>query len=345
MSIIRCNSADFLELSKEILEKGGSLRFRVHGESMRPFIKTGDIVEVKRIEISDVLIGDVILYLNVFKKIAIHRVIKKKLINNKIALMVKGDNTLLFEQNIYPEDVLGKVVVIENEKKKIRFDRKQIRIKAYLYAIKTLLIRIIGINYSKIRHKIFGNLLRRLQSYRIYRYLARKIVSGKIIFRIAAAEDALSLANLFRAYHRQFKEDALVGVFKEYLQCFLKNSGYCIVAEKNNKIIAAVVVNEHFLCGSIIYPGWWVENLFVLWYFRRIGLGEYLMKLAFETAQKRGISELKMVIPEKNARSFKLTKKLGCEQISIITLEEYFKKEESEKKIPKRIILAKYLYA
>ncbi len=341
MSIIRYNSADFLELSKEILEKGVSLRFRVHGESMRPFIKTGDIVEVKRIEVSDVLIGDVILYLNVFKKIAIHRVIKKELINNKMALMVKGDNTLLFEQDIYPEDVLGKVVVIENGKKKIRFDQKQIRVKAHFYAIKTLFIRAIGINYSKIRHKIFGNLLRRLQSYRIYRYLARKIVSGKISFRIAAAEDALSLSSLFRVYHQQFKEGELAGVFKECLQ----NSGYCIVAEKKNKIIAAVVVNEHFLCGSIIYAGWWVENLFVLWYVRRIGLGEYLMKLAFETAQKRGISELKMVIPEKNKRSFKLTEKLGCKQISIITLEEYFRKEENEKKIPKRIILAKYLHA
>ena len=42
----KCKRTDFIELSKEVLDKGGCLRFRAGGGSMHPFVRDGDFLVV-----------------------------------------------------------------------------------------------------------------------------------------------------------------------------------------------------------------------------------------------------------------------------------------------------------
>ena len=45
--MISLNRDEFAELALQILDDGNSLKFRAHGESMNPFIRNGDILEVQ----------------------------------------------------------------------------------------------------------------------------------------------------------------------------------------------------------------------------------------------------------------------------------------------------------
>ena len=60
--VLNTDQADFLELSQELLDRGGLLRFQAQGRSMYPFIKNGDIILVEPRNGNSVGIGDIIFY-------------------------------------------------------------------------------------------------------------------------------------------------------------------------------------------------------------------------------------------------------------------------------------------
>jgi hypothetical protein len=120
---MNCPRANFAELSKEILGKGNCLRFQACGGSMHPFIKNGQIIQVRPTKISEINSGDIIFYRNLDDRMIVHRVIKKYRKNGKIVLLTKGDSTSEFDEYVYPENILGKVVAIEKNNKAIRIDK------------------------------------------------------------------------------------------------------------------------------------------------------------------------------------------------------------------------------
>ena len=121
MAAINCEGVDFYMLTKEVLTRGDSLRFRARGNSMRPSIKDGDILSIKPIAATKIQIGDVILFWQE-ERIFVHRVVKRR-IENEGMLIVKGDSHLRPDRPVHPDQVLGKVTSIEREGKKTRFDR------------------------------------------------------------------------------------------------------------------------------------------------------------------------------------------------------------------------------
>lgn len=65
------------------------MRFKVQGQSMYPYLKPLDEVELINVPRDKVKIGDIVVYFDSFSKIMIvHRVVGK----NKVHLIVKGDN-------------------------------------------------------------------------------------------------------------------------------------------------------------------------------------------------------------------------------------------------------------
>ncbi len=82
-----------LELSRDILEKGKSVRFQAKGWSMRPFIRDEDFIVVSPIENSSIKTGDVVFYLTTENKVIVHRVIKKykKDKDNRMIMLIKGN--------------------------------------------------------------------------------------------------------------------------------------------------------------------------------------------------------------------------------------------------------------
>jgi len=123
MSYVSLGGPDFVELAVDILSKGNMLHFRAHGGSMYPFIRDGDIIEVKPIEASAVRLGGVIFYRSAGGRLLAHRVIKVGAQHGQVVLVTKGDSAFGTDPLIHPEQVLGQVVAIKRGERRIRLDR------------------------------------------------------------------------------------------------------------------------------------------------------------------------------------------------------------------------------
>ncbi len=125
-----------LKLSRDILEKGKSIRFQANGWSMRPFIRDGDFIVVSPVENSSIRTGDVVFHLTTENKVMVHRVIKKykKDEDNRIIMFIKGDATFSFPEKVEMQNVLGKVVAVERNGRKKRLDTKLYKIKGLFFA-------------------------------------------------------------------------------------------------------------------------------------------------------------------------------------------------------------------
>jgi len=125
----------FLELSHQILNrKGKHLSFRARGGSMSPFIRNGEIIEIRPIESRKIKSGDIIFYRANPNKLITHRVIKRILENGKIVFITKGDRSPTFDERVYSGDVLGKVVAVEKNGRIIRFDKGLMRLLNIFWA-------------------------------------------------------------------------------------------------------------------------------------------------------------------------------------------------------------------
>lgn len=112
MPEIPLNRADFSALACELLENGRGLRFRAHGDSMRPFIHPGDILQVRPLADEWPRPGQILLYRRAGGQIIAHRFIRSRSNPGK-ALLLRGDTTCFTDEWIEPGQVIGRVVSIE----------------------------------------------------------------------------------------------------------------------------------------------------------------------------------------------------------------------------------------
>jgi len=114
----RIKRIDSLNLSREILNRGGDVRIPVVGSSMWPLIKTGDIIFIEPVDIEQISIGDIIVCRRGRRMVA-HRLMKKYIDNGRTVLVTKGDTFCGFDSPFFSEDVLGKVRAIERRTRRI----------------------------------------------------------------------------------------------------------------------------------------------------------------------------------------------------------------------------------
>ena len=185
---MRCNKIEFIELSKEILDKGCSLRFQANGSSMYPAIRDGDIINIEPVNEKEIKLGDVIFYRTNDIRMAAHRVINKFFQNGKSILVTEGDfNT--GKEEVILRDVLGKVKAIERNG----------RIINLTYGVG----RLMDLSYAKIspfirRPRLLGaRLVRYIQGFRIYRSLVKKMIKANIVYKFESynGEEDCLLAN------------------------------------------------------------------------------------------------------------------------------------------------------
>jgi len=101
---------------------------------MYPLIRDGDTIEAKPAVASNTRVGDVILFSVSSGQVFAHRVIKKQVTANEVVLLVKGDSKPQADHEVYPKQVLGKVVAIERNGRRISLDRGLRRFTGMLYA-------------------------------------------------------------------------------------------------------------------------------------------------------------------------------------------------------------------
>ncbi len=308
---------DFLELNGEILGGGNCLRFRIKGKSMEPFLRDKEVVIIQPIKQFEINPGDILFYRILPSTIVIHRLIKIVPENGKMVFVTKGDANFYFDPHVYSEDILGKIIAIERDGQNIRLNTFMSKLKAIFY-VKFFLIKrwfwlILRIVKRELRHKMLGTALRKLQGTKIYSYLAKRFAHGKFTYRIATEKDAPLLAQLFKVYFPFTKNEASVRFFRKYLKD-LVGSGYCILAECRSKIVGNTTV-KNFPEDGTIYSGWRVYNRFVYWRYRRMGIGEGLMRMALKKAIEDGAISIKAIVSKDDKCSINLYKKLGFHEI------------------------------
>jgi len=339
---MNCQSIEFLELSNEILSKGSYLRFRAHGGSMSPFIRDGDILEIKPAEVSEIQLGDVIFY-RTESRVAAHRVIRRVPGNGKVSLITKGDSSPTSDKPLHAEDLLGKVVTVERNGLRLSIDTRLRRLINLLWAKISPFSGYIyppGIKLKRSIRRTLGKLLPYIQGLKLYRKLSKKLIKNEICYSIAVSDDALSLCRLYR--YNEYQD------IRDYTESFRErfnkpdDSEYCLIAKRRDKVIGSVTLKRTSKPDSSPYNGWWLSGMLISWPYRGLGIGKKLTKMACEIAAKNDAISVRLLAFERAKPAINLYRNLGFRQISIPEIDEYLR-EEAKKIRRQRIIMEKQL--
>ncbi len=120
MHELRLNRDDFGALSAAVLERGDSLRFRAPGDSMRPFIRDGDVLLVR--PGLEIRLGDVVLCRAGEGRLLAHRVTRVDRQSHPCSIVLQGDACPWPDGKLPLDNVLGRVVAVERGARRIRLD-------------------------------------------------------------------------------------------------------------------------------------------------------------------------------------------------------------------------------
>jgi len=112
------NRDSFTYIIISILRNGYSLKMRVKGTSMFPFIKENDLLTILPPEKAFARLGTIVCFINpINRSITIHRVIDC----NKDYYITKGDNCHAEDGRVIRTDILGIVTRVERKGLNVRY--------------------------------------------------------------------------------------------------------------------------------------------------------------------------------------------------------------------------------
>lgn len=109
------------ELIADAVREYGTVQFRVHGVSMRPMVRSGDVLHVERESMYGIRFGEVAVFMRGGGLFA-HRVIGKKKQNGATVLITKGDAFPQADSPVSEEELLGRVTCVKRGQRKIFLD-------------------------------------------------------------------------------------------------------------------------------------------------------------------------------------------------------------------------------
>jgi len=103
-----------LGLAQAVFAKGMPLRFKTKGFSMLPFIKDGDTITIAPVSGGMPGLGDVAAFVAPDNgRLVVHRVVGK----GKEGFLLRGDNATQTDGRVPEENILGRVVRVERNRK------------------------------------------------------------------------------------------------------------------------------------------------------------------------------------------------------------------------------------
>lgn len=113
---LQLSGTDLVALLKSVLDKGVPFRFQAKGFSMSPFIKDGDVITVSPLSGALPRLSDVVAFIHPKTgRLVVHRMVGKK--DNYF--IVKGDNISDSDDLISRTNILGSVIKVERDGKKV----------------------------------------------------------------------------------------------------------------------------------------------------------------------------------------------------------------------------------
>lgn len=338
MREVSLECSEFAELSTEILGAGGSFCFKAHGFSMYPLIRHGDILTIQPVEVNALKVGDVAFYRSVENRLVAHRIVERYVQHDQVILKIRGDATQGPDEKVLLDQVLGKVISVQRGRNVKRLDQGFWNLLTHLWVNVHPLVHLF-FKFSVMVKKVASWLLRWLQSMKLYRVLARKLIEEKIYYRIATAEDAFDLSR-FYGYERLPDLRDPVGTFAKELES-IDSSGYILIASIRGRIAGAVNLIR-FPENEMLYPEWWIFGMLVRTRYRGAGIGEGLVRMAMEKVAGEQAKRINLLVFEKNRAAANLYRKMGFRRISIPELDGQLE-EEVRRGNNQRIIMSRPL--
>ena len=122
-SSFECSGSEFYPFGKSLADAGVSLRLKVRGWSMYPFIRDGDWAEIVPVSAEEIHVGDVV-FSRTGQQLFAHRVIRRVPGEQRVLLITRGDNHLREERPVDPSaDLIGRVQTVYRGCRTIRLDR------------------------------------------------------------------------------------------------------------------------------------------------------------------------------------------------------------------------------
>lgn len=111
-ALVRC------QLAADAVRVFGKLRLKVIGSSMLPSVWPGDILSVRRAEISQVFIGDIVLFER-DGRLCAHRVVDKIVATDQTYLVTQGQQVCSTDPPVSSRELLGLATSIERGRLRI----------------------------------------------------------------------------------------------------------------------------------------------------------------------------------------------------------------------------------
>lgn len=113
---IPLSGADMIGLVLAVHEKGAAFRFKAAGSSMKPFIRSGDVLTLSPLQGLPPLVGEVVAFRHPqTHRLMVHRVVRR--VND--SYFIKGDNLKKMDAHIPLDNILGVVTKVERKDKAI----------------------------------------------------------------------------------------------------------------------------------------------------------------------------------------------------------------------------------
>jgi signal peptidase len=106
-----------LHLIANVINKNGFIDIPAEGTSMFPFIRKGDVCRFVSCEASTLKKGDVVLFRTSSGRLIAHRYYKAITDGNQTRYVFKGDTNLGFDEAVDREQIMGKLVSIQKDKR------------------------------------------------------------------------------------------------------------------------------------------------------------------------------------------------------------------------------------
>lgn len=102
------------EIAYRLLADGLEIRLKVTGASMRPFMKGGETVRVRRVPSQNLHIGDLVLYEDSSGSLVLHRIIGRRPVTpGTLHFETKGDGLRAPDDPVEDRQIMGKVIAVE----------------------------------------------------------------------------------------------------------------------------------------------------------------------------------------------------------------------------------------
>ena len=142
-SVISIRDKGAIDLLHSLLKQGVSVRLRVSGRSMQPFLNGGEVVEIAPYGMQGVRhprIGDIVLFCNPQGNPLLHRFLWRRLHNKKIHLQTKGDACASCDTPVPVDQVLGYVRQIIFTNHTVDLQTLRMRLTAYTVTTRTIVL-------------------------------------------------------------------------------------------------------------------------------------------------------------------------------------------------------------